>query len=52
MGKDPTGRSFAYDIFGNLRTTNDIGAGGIDGNTNVQGELKVLLEAPYIGNSK
>ena len=24
----------------------------MDGNTNVQGELKVLLKAPYIGNSK
>lgn len=28
MGKDPLGRSFAYDILGNLRTTNDIGAVG------------------------
>lgn len=29
MGSDPTGRSFAYDILGNLRTTNDIGAVGL-----------------------
>lgn len=28
LGKDPTGRSFAYDILGNFRTTNDIGAVG------------------------
>ncbi len=32
LGEDPTGRSFAYDILGNLRTTNDIGAvGTVDG---------------------
>lgn len=29
FGEDPTGRSFAYDMLGNLRTTNDIGALGI-----------------------
>lgn len=28
LGEDPTGRSFAYDILGNYRTTNDIGALG------------------------
>ena len=28
IGKDPTGRSFAYDILGNYRSTNDIGAVG------------------------
>ncbi len=34
LGKDPTGRSFAFDIFGNFRNTNDIGAVGIsDGNS-------------------
>ncbi len=27
-GKDPTGRNFAFDILGNLRSTNDIGAVG------------------------
>ncbi|MDP3966046.1 MAG: hypothetical protein Q8Q04_00770, partial [archaeon] len=26
LGKDPTGRSFAYNILGELRTTNNIGA--------------------------
>ena len=29
LGEDPTERSFAYDILGNLRTTNDLGALGI-----------------------
>lgn len=43
MGKDPTGRSFAYDILGNLRATNDIGAVG-SGN---DGGLKVILEAAF-----
>ena len=46
MGKDPTGRSFAYDIFGNLRTTNDIGALGAAGGTASSG-LKVIIEAPF-----
>ncbi|MCB0749568.1 MAG: immunoglobulin domain-containing protein, partial [Ignavibacteriae bacterium] len=31
VGFDPDGRSFAYDILGNLRTTNDIGAIGTSG---------------------
>ena len=46
LGKDPTGRSFAYDILNNLRNTNDIGAVGITSNTSTS-ELKVILEAPY-----
>ena len=29
LGQDPTGRSFAYDILGNYRTTNDVGAVGV-----------------------
>lgn len=28
-GSDPSGRSFAYDILGNYRTTNDVGAVGV-----------------------
>ncbi len=35
IGKDPTGRSFAYDILGNLRITNDIGAFGSETNANI-----------------
>ena len=52
LGKDPTSRSFAYDILGNLRTTNDIGAVGVASNINSSAELKVFLEAPYVGNSE
>lgn len=33
-GKDPSGKSFAYDLLGNLRTSNDIGAlGAVLGNS-------------------
>ncbi|MBK8944271.1 MAG: hypothetical protein IPM32_03270 [Ignavibacteriae bacterium] len=35
IGEDPTGRSFAYDILGNFRTTNDIGAMGVSDAANV-----------------
>ncbi len=50
LGQDPTGRSFAYDLLGNLRTTNDIGAVGIAGNpiTPTQTGLKVILEGSYV----
>jgi hypothetical protein len=49
LGQDPTGRSFAYDILGTLRTTNDIGAvGAVNLNTQspISG-LSVILEGPY-----
>ena len=52
LGKDPTSRSFAYDILGNLRTTNDIGAVGVASNINSSADLKVFLEASYVGNSE
>ena len=52
LGKDPTGRSFAYDILGNLRTTNDIGASGDESSTNGYTGLKVFLEAAYIGEGE
>ena len=47
LGKDPSGRRFAYDILGNLRTTNDIGAVGVASNTSSSAAFKVFLEAPY-----
>ena len=54
LGKDPTGRSFAYDILGNLRTTNDIGAVGTASSSDNQGinvNTKIWLEGPfYNGN--
>jgi hypothetical protein len=43
-GQDPTGRSFAYDILGNLRTTNDIGALGSGVDVTL---LIVQLESAY-----
>ena len=50
LGQDPTGRSFAYDILGNLRTTNDIGAvGAVAGTSSYpQTGLRVILEGGYI----
>lgn len=50
LGQDPTGRSFAYDILGNLRTTNDRGAIGVGDNSGIipQTGLRVLLEGCYI----
>lgn len=50
LGQDPTGRSFAYDILGNLRSTNDVGAIGIYGavNSNSSNGLKVMLEGCYL----
>jgi hypothetical protein len=49
LGQDPSGRSFAYDILGNFRETNDIGAVGIaSGKTNspVNG-LKLILQGSW-----
>jgi hypothetical protein len=43
-GQDPTGRSFAYDILGTLRTTNDIGALGSGGDVSL---FIVQLESVY-----
>ena len=51
LGKDPTGRSFAYDLLGNLRTGNDIGAVGTGGITESAG-LRVILEGPYKENGE
>jgi hypothetical protein len=49
LGQDPTGRSFAYDILGNYRTTNDIGALGvvIDESKAHDTGLRILLEGSY-----
>ncbi|NWF90106.1 MAG: hypothetical protein HXY50_11685 [Ignavibacteriaceae bacterium] len=49
FGVDPTGRSFAYDILGNLRTTNDIGAVGVMTNSSQSPNvgLRVLLQGCY-----
>lgn len=55
LGNDPTGRSYANDLLGNLRLTNDIGAFGIllkQNNTqNSTSELKIYLEACYTNNT-
>ena len=50
LGKDPTGRSFAYDILGNYRTTNDIGAVGAAVSESMipDSGLKVILEGSYL----
>lgn len=47
LGKDPTGRSFAYDILGNYRETNDIGAVGTVSGSNNQ---KSTSQEPTITN--
>jgi hypothetical protein len=55
LGQDPTGRSFAYDIFGNFRTSNDIGAVGVAKGSlrSPNNGLKVILEGSYSnGNLK
>jgi len=47
LGKDPTGRSFAYDILGNLRPTNDIGAlGTVDIDISTQGDTPTITVQP------
>ena len=51
LGQDPSGRSFAFDILGNLRETNDIGAVGIVGGETgspVNG-LKLILQGSWNG---
>ena len=50
LGQDPSGRSFAYDILGNFRTTNDIGAvGAADSESMIPNPgLKVILEGSYM----
>lgn len=49
VGQDPAGRSFAYDMLGNFRTTNDIGAFGIvaSSQSNILTGLKVFIEAAF-----
>jgi hypothetical protein len=49
LGSDPTGRNLRYDMLGNLRTTNDIGAlGVVSGSSQAPSTgLNVILEAPY-----
>ena len=51
LGKYRTGRSFAYDILGNLRSGNDIGAFGTNGTSESAG-LRVILEGSYGGNGE
>lgn len=53
VGQDPAGRSFAYDMLGNLRATYDIGAFGIvaSSQSNILTGLKVFIEAAFLNGS-
>ena len=54
LGEDPTGRSFAYDILGNLRTTNVIGALGSSSSSNNPGinvNTRIWLQGPFNNGS-